>query len=142
MKIKIMKTLVFIDDGMMSSNRDVYPIGNLEIAKNSIPVHYNFKPDFIIGEGILSRSDEEPHKIYVEISLYLKKQADAEKIMNNFSGMFPAISGVLIPDKKDKRKVGGLKIHSIGICDKPNVDERIQPILRKDMEIIEEKYPL
>ena len=139
MKIKIKKTLVFIDDGSINKNGNVYPLGSIKMAKNPVLVHYNFNPDFPIGEGTITRDDKEPHKVYAEIKLYPKTITDVEKVMDNFSGMFPSIKGVLIPDEKDKRKIGGLEIHSIGICDKPNIDERIQPILKKDMEVIEDK---
>ena len=138
LEVKVNKVLVFIDDGAINQNGDVYPTGSIKVAKNPTPIFFNFNETFKIGEGELLRDSSNTSRIFANLTLRPKTKKDAEKLLDKFSGMFPAVRGILIPDENDKKKVGGLEIQSIGICDNPNADPRIQPILKDNMEIIEE----
>ena len=139
MKVKIKKVLVFIDDGTLNNNANVYRTGNIKLNKNPLPIFYNFNPKFKIGDGYVTRDKDHPEYIYTEMILHPKTKIDAEKILDSFSGTFPAIRGVLLPDKENKHKIDGFEIDSISICTQPNTDPRIQPILKTDMELIEDK---
>ena len=137
MKITIKKVLVFIDDGTINGNNDIYRIGNIKIKNNPLPIFYNFDPAFPIGKSFLTRDKDNPGRIYAEIHLLPKSNEDAEKVIKHFSGAFPAIKGILLADENNKKKVDGFEIQSLGICTEPNSDDRIQPILEKDMELVE-----
>jgi hypothetical protein len=141
MKVTVNKKVVFIDDGSVNANQNVYKIGNIKLNKNPLPIFYDFDPKFKIGDGFVTRDKDHPENIYVEMALKPKTKKDAEKILDKFSGMFPAIKGVLLPDEANKRKVGGLEILAISICSQPNSDPRIQPILKDDMAIVENVKP-
>lgn len=138
MKIIIKKVLVFIDDGTINGNDNIYRIGNIKIKNNPLPIFYNFDPAFPIGKSFLTRDKDNPGRIYAEIHLLPKTNEDAEKVIKHFSGAFPAIKGILLADENNKKKVDGFEIQSLGICTEPNSDDRIQPILEKDMELIED----
>lgn len=139
MKVSVSRKLIFIDDGSLNANDNVYPAGSVKLNKNPLPVFYNFDPKFKIGDGYITRDKDQNDHIHVDMKLYPKTQRDAEKVLQHFSGTFPAIRGVLLPDEKDKKKIGGLEIQSIGLCTQPNSDPKIQPILLTDLSIIEEK---
>ena len=141
MKVKIKKKLVFIDDGAVNDNANVYKIGNIKLQKNPLPILYNFNPKFVIGEGFITRDKDNIQNIYADMILKPKTMEDAEKVLNYFTGVFPAIKGVLLPDEQNKKKVSGLEIQMISLCTQPNSDPRVQPILKDDMEIIEDTKP-
>ena len=141
MKIQIKKKLVFIDDGAVNGKQDVYPVGEIKFSKEPILVQYNFDPKFPVGKGTLVKGEKASHEIYADITLYPRSTTDIDKVLDNFTGLFPSIRGCLFPDKDNKKKVGGLEIQSIGLCNKSNSDIRIQPLLKKDLEIINDKEP-
>ena len=139
MKIIVKKKLLFIDDGKVKASSNKYPPGNVKIQKNPLPILCNFNINPVIGRGYVTRDAKNNKNIFVDMTLYPKTSDDADKVLEYFVGTFPAIQGKYILDDKNEKEIVGLEIDAISLCTQPNIDSKIQPILKTDMTIVEEK---
>jgi hypothetical protein len=117
---------VFIDDDHEvpeSSGGGSYKKGCIYYDNTLIPVTLNFLEKHILGDVFLYRKEND---------IIGEFEVEAEQI-KDIAGLFPAIKAV-IEEVENGSLFTKVKIIEIGLCTKPNIDNRIQPIVTRDIQ--------
>jgi hypothetical protein len=117
---------VFIDDGHNipeSNGGGSYKKECIIFDNALLPVTLNFMKNRVLGDVFLYKNNE---------NIMGEFEVDAEQ-MKDIVGLFPAIKAS-IEEVDDGSILTKVKITEIGLCTKPNLDDRIQPIVTREIQ--------
>lgn len=118
-----MKMKVLNLDGVPDGKGDTYTKDSVVLLPRAIPVTRNFEfHNSPLGEAILSLED---NALYAEVVLF-------SGVKKSFT-VVPAVGGVVL--EREGGYIKKIQITSIGLCDEPNQDPRIQAVIFEDERV-------